>query len=188
MIQLSLRFSPRKGQQDLAWLADTTGDLNEIYDALLRLQLAADISDETTKSLTDDELKMAVDGRIVQLGSPLVQAGEGSLILHLAQYVDATVSVQVLVALGLILKKGPEVAAFPHKLRERWYSSAADAIRAKEAYQRLREKSDVSIIEPQPDQDDRPMTEPPPRASATSRPARAPNAPAASRPGSRERR
>src|SRR5215469_8095080 len=71
---------------------------------LLRFQLAADIADETTKPLTQDELKVAVAGRAIQLGTPLLQASEGSIILQVPQYLDATVGVQVLAALGLLLK------------------------------------------------------------------------------------
>jgi hypothetical protein len=123
------------------------GDLTEIYNDLSRLQLAADIADEATKSMTEAELKIAVDRRAVQLGTPLVQVNEGSIILQLSQFLDSTVGAQVLVALGLLLKKGPEVASFPHRLREKWYSSAEDALRARNAYERLKREAAISVVE-----------------------------------------
>ena len=56
---LSSRFLPRQGQ-DLAWVAQTTGDLMELYDHLLRLQLAADTADKAVRPLTESELKTLV--------------------------------------------------------------------------------------------------------------------------------
>ena len=148
MIQMSLRFRPKQSQQDLAWLTQTTSDLAEIYDFLLRAQLTTDVADELTMPLSENELKVVVDGRAIQVGTPLVQASEGSVILQLSQYLDNTVGVQILVAFGLILKKGPDIAAFPNKLRKAWYSSAEDALRARDALERLKRKSVVSVIEP----------------------------------------
>jgi hypothetical protein len=156
---MSLRFRPREGEQDLAWLAQATGNLTELYNDLLRLQLAADAADEATKPLTDDQLKTVVDDRAGELGTPLVQVSEGSMILQLSQYVDATVGVQVLVALGILLKKGPEVVAFPHKLKAKWYSSAADALRARNAYEQLKRESIITVIE-SPQGHNRKITEP----------------------------
>lgn len=148
MVQMSLRFRPKQGQQDLAWLAQTTSDLTQIYDFLLRIQLAADVADETTRRLTENELKVAVDGRALQVGTPLVQACEGSMILQLSQYLDNTVGVQILIMFGLLLKKGPEIAALPNKVRKRWYASAEDALHARNAYERLKQESVISVMEP----------------------------------------
>jgi hypothetical protein len=148
MVQMSLQFVPKQGRQDLAWLAHTTGDLTEIYDFLLRVELNAEVADEATGPLTENELKAAVGARAAIVGTPLVQVSEGSMILQLSQSLDSVVGVQVLAALGLLLKKGPDIAAFPHKLRKSWYSSAEDALRAQNAYERLRRESDVSVTEP----------------------------------------
>jgi hypothetical protein len=150
MMQMPLVLTPKQGRQDLAWLARTTGDLTEIYDFLLHAQLNADITEEPTRPLTESELKAAVDGRAVQVGTPLVQASAGSMVLQLSQYVDATVGVQILAALGLLLKKGPDIAAFPNKLRKAWYSSAEDALSARNAYERLKRESVISVDEPLP--------------------------------------
>jgi hypothetical protein len=154
MIQMSLRFMPRI-QQDLAWLAQTAGDLTEIYNLLLRGQLESDVRGQVKKPLTENELKAAVEGHAASTGTPLVQVSEGSMILQLSQYLDATVGVQVLLALGLLLK-GPDVAAFSHKLREKWYSSAEDALRARNAYERLKKESVICVIEPTPSHDEVP--------------------------------
>jgi hypothetical protein len=90
MIQMSLRFMPRI-QQDLAWLAQTAGDLTEIYNLLLRGQLESDVRGQVKKPLTENELKAAVEGHAASTGTPLVQVSEGSMILQLSQYLDATV-------------------------------------------------------------------------------------------------
>jgi hypothetical protein len=152
MIQMSMQFAPRQGQQDLAWLAHTTGDLNELYNFLLRSYLAVDIEKKATKPLTESQLKVAVDGEAVQMRSPLVRMSEGSVVLQLSQFLDATIGVQVLAGLGLVLKKGADIVALPRKIQRKWFSESEEALRAKNAYERLKRESDINVIEPPPDQ------------------------------------
>jgi hypothetical protein len=150
MMQMSLRLVPKEGYQDLAWLARTTSDLTEIYNFLLRAQIETVIDEEAPRPLTGADREAAVDGLVAQEGTPLVRASEGSMLLQLSQFLDATIGVQALAAFGLLLKKGPQIAAFPNKLREAWYSSAVEAIRARDAYERIKEETAVDVPEPPP--------------------------------------
>jgi patatin-related protein len=139
-----LQFMPKNGQQDLAWVDGTIHELNELYNQLLRMQLATDVVGEATEDLTQSE-KATVDARCAQIGTPLVQVREGSIILQLSQ--STAYGVPVLATLGLILKKGPELAALPHKIQERWYSSAEEAEAARRSYEKLKQQSDIRSIE-----------------------------------------
>jgi hypothetical protein len=149
MMQMSLRLVPKEGYADLAWLARTTRDLTEIYNFLLRAEIESEIDDdEAPRPLSESARKAAVENLIVQEGTPLVRASEGSMLLQLSQFLEATSGVQALAALGLLLKKGPEIAAFPNKLRKAWFSSAEDALRARNAYERLKQETAVDVPEP----------------------------------------
>jgi hypothetical protein len=139
-----LQFMPKKGQQDLAWVDETIHELNELYNQLLRMQLATDIVDEPTRHLTQSE-KVTVDAQCAQIGTPLVQVSGGSIILQLS--LPAAYGVSVLAMLRLILNKGPELAALPNNIKQRWYSTAKEALAARTAYEQLKQQSDIRAIE-----------------------------------------
>ena len=141
-----MQFVPQKGQQDLAWVDQTIHELNELYNQLLRMQVATDIVDEPTKHLTQSE-KTDVDLRCSQIGTPLVQVSGGSIILHLFQQPAVYEGASALTTLGLILRKGPEFAALPNKIKQRRYSSAKEALAARMAYEQLKQQSDVRVME-----------------------------------------
>ncbi|MGQ0773554.1 MAG: hypothetical protein ACT4NY_03900 [Pseudonocardiales bacterium] len=148
MMRLELRCTPRTGRCDLAWLADLTGSLDEICDFLLRAELTAAVQEETPTALSSEQLQRVVDGRAIQIGSPIVRVRDGPLIVELAvQLVNGAIPVQVLTSLGLLFTKGPELAAWPGHVKAAWYAACRDAEQVWQAYARTREASIVEVIE-----------------------------------------
>lgn len=148
MMRLELRCTPRSGRCDLAWLADLTGSLDEICDFLLRAELTAAVREETPTGLPGEQLHRVVDGRAIQIGSPIVHVRDGPLILELAaQLVNGTIPIQVLTSLGLLFTKGPEPAAWPGHIKAAWYAARSDSEQVWQAYARTTETSIVEVIE-----------------------------------------
>jgi hypothetical protein len=157
MMRLELRCEPSSGHPDLAWLADLTWSLDEIYDFLLRAEISEQVGRELTLRAAD--LAAVVEERAVGQSSPIVHVREGSMIIELAaQLVDSTVPVQVLASLALLVKKGPELAAWPAHVKKAWYEGQAEAEQAKAAYRRMQEGSLVEVVE---DGGDAPLETPP---------------------------
>jgi hypothetical protein len=104
-------------RQDLDWLAEMTDSLRVIYNFLAYEEAAERIQEEAPDRLmTDEEVQRAVEGRVIETGAPFVRMRSGSLILELSQFLDASIGVQALVGLSLLLKKGPEIAALPNRV------------------------------------------------------------------------
>src|SRR5687767_13773158 len=106
MVTLALRLSP-EAVQDLAWVRRSIDDVHDLYSFLMKAY-ADESLPEPTRPLTADEHERAVDGIVAQTGMPVVRIRQGSLIVELSQVLEATAGVQALLALGYVLKKGPE--------------------------------------------------------------------------------
>lgn len=147
MMRLELRCMPRTGRCDLAWLADLTGSLDEICDFLLRAELTAAVQEQTSSPLPSEQLERVVDGRAIQIGSPIVHVRDGPLIVELAaQLGNGTIPVQVLTSLGLLFTKGPELAAWPGHVKAAWYAARGDSEQVCQAYARTTQTSIVEVI------------------------------------------
>jgi hypothetical protein len=152
MVTLALRLHPET-LQDLGWVRQSIDDVHDLY-AFLVKAFADEGLGEPTRPMTDGEHDRAVDGVVAQTGMPIIRFRQGSMILELSQVVDATVGVQALLALGFVLKKGPEVAAWPSRVKEAWYCSREDALLARQGFERLRTTSCAEVIEEVPGEDD----------------------------------
>jgi hypothetical protein len=167
VIALRLRLRPRTGAQDLAWLRHSIDDVHDVYGFLLQSYVAADL-DDPGRPLADPDRAAAVAGMMAQQGTPIVRVREGSIVLELAQLLDQTLGVQALVAVGLLFRKGPEIAAWPNRVRQAWYSSREEAVRAQQAYERLSGRTLVDVVEdgaspaPAPDDEDCVASDDPP--------------------------
>ncbi len=147
-MRLELRCTPRTGPPDLAWLADLTSSLDEICDFLLRAEITAAVQEETPTALPSEQMQQIVDGRAIQIGSPIVHVRDDSTIVELAAlFVNGTILVQVLVSLALLFKKGPEIASWPDHLKVAWYAACTESEQARQSYERTRKGSIVEVIE-----------------------------------------
>jgi hypothetical protein len=80
------------------------------------------------------------DGLVVPPSSemPRVTVRSGSLVIEVLTSEPTLWGANALGLLAVLLKKGPELAGLPHRIRERWYTDAAAAERAKQALEVLR--------------------------------------------------
>lgn len=69
---------------------------------------------------------------------PNVRLIEGSLIVELIQDGNNWWGIQTMALIAFTLRTGPSLAGLPHNIRERWYSSASSAERAKRSLEMLR--------------------------------------------------
>lgn len=141
MISVEMRLRARR-RQDLAWLAQTSQEIQEIHEFLVRSYVEADIDEDMTKSAR----KRRVAKRVAKVRSPLVRVGKGSILLELSQLAEATIGIQVLAALTLVIKKGPEAASLPNRVLEAWYSSGIRAKKARKAYKRIKKSAKVQVV------------------------------------------
>lgn len=147
MMRLELRCTPRSGRPDLAWIADLTGSLDEICAFLLRAEITAAVHQEARAALGSEEVDRVVDGRAIQLGSPIVRIRDGPAVVELgAQLINDTMPVRALAALALLLVNGPELAAWPAHVKAAWYTAGTDAEQVRQSYQRTTEASIIEVI------------------------------------------
>jgi hypothetical protein len=69
---------------------------------------------------------------------PNVRLSEGSLIVDLVQDGNNWWGIQTMALIAFTLRVGPSLAGLPQNIRERWYSSASSAERAKSSLEMLR--------------------------------------------------
>jgi hypothetical protein len=69
---------------------------------------------------------------------PSTVVHSGSLAVTLITAEPTLWAANTLGLIAVLLKKGPDLAGLPHRVRERWYLDAAAAERAKEALEELR--------------------------------------------------
>ncbi|MGH3871437.1 MAG: hypothetical protein ACRDSR_07985 [Pseudonocardiaceae bacterium] len=139
---------PRAGPRDLTWLADLTGSLDGICGFLLRVEITAAVRGERLTALPSEQMQQVVNGRVIQIGSPMVHIRDNSTIVELAALVvNGTILVQVLAWLALLFKNGPEIAGWPDHIKASWYAACSESEQARLSYQRTRERSIVEVIE-----------------------------------------
>lgn len=133
-VMLRLRFSPSPGDEPgygfsstvpLDWAAETV----HAFDRLLSHCVAVSYSDEQDL----DELVMPD-----REAMPRVSVSSGSLVLELVTAQPTLWGANALGLLALLIKQGPELAGLPHRMRERWYSDAAAAEKARQSLEVLK--------------------------------------------------
>lgn len=148
MMRVELHVAPHEGrQQDLAWLAEVTAALHDVHDFVLHSLVVAELESTPTRDMSEEDHQRAVAGRVAEAGSPVVRVRDGSLVLELAQFLDAALPLQVLTGFAVLVSKGPAAVALPNRLREAWYSSAADAVQARQRLDDLRRAATVTDAE-----------------------------------------
>jgi hypothetical protein len=146
MISVEMRFEAKR-RQDLAWLVHTSQELHEIHMFLARAYVESEFDQEVTAFVSRSDRKQFVTERTARIGAPIVRVRQGSLLLELSEFVDSTTGVQILAGLAVLFKKGPEAAAWPHRVLEAWYSSGKRAKKARNAYRRIQKSSIVEVVE-----------------------------------------
>jgi hypothetical protein len=142
LIRLELRCTPRSGHADLAWLAGMTTSLSEVCEFLLRFEVAAAVAQLAPLPRAD----------AVAQSSPLIRMRDGPTFIELGVRVGkSAVPPQALVVLALLVKNGPEVAAWPGHVRKAWYDVNSEAAKARQAYLRLTSGSVIEVVSQQPD-------------------------------------
>ncbi|MFN0092239.1 MAG: hypothetical protein ACKVWR_18525 [Acidimicrobiales bacterium] len=143
-------------------MADTVTAVADVHD-YLTWAMAADMVDNSSEfdpAMEETAREALITSTAAALPPPLVSARDGSLVLEIAQTLDSTIGLQALAFLGVLLKKGPEIAGLPGRVRESWYSQNEKALRARQSYERLKR---TSLIEVDPADGDDPPAKPPPR-------------------------
>jgi hypothetical protein len=149
MMRLDVRLSPW-GDQDLAWLAEVASSLHDIYSfvafTVAEERVAAGDAG-SRRRLTEEQLRTAVELEVAKIGTPRVKVRAGSVILELAEFLNATTPVQILAGFGALLKYGPDALAVPQQVRKRWYQEAGEAELARKRYRELTESTHVEVLE-----------------------------------------
>lgn len=143
MLRLVLHCMPVSGRRDLDWLAGFTGSLNEVYGFLLRAEVGVQFGDDPAR--TADEIRRMVDGRVTELGRPVVAVHDDAGVLELALPTLMATPVQALTSLALLLTEGPEAAAWPPHVRQAWFGTGDEPASARQAYDWLRRSAVVEM-------------------------------------------
>src|SRR5438046_6307983 len=101
MIRLALRCLPADGRHELSWYTGLTGALDQIYQFLLRAQIAnALAAGAEYPARRADVTRRIVDGWVAELGGPVIRHQAPATVIELAVPVaPGTLAVQALAEL-----------------------------------------------------------------------------------------